>query len=632
MKKPKLNIRSGKSHLISTQKISENEFNIDFESSIKFLSEVLSKLPSGQIHKGKTGVGATSLEIKARRNSIIVEPLKVIASSKSDPHLHLYVGSPTKTHPKNPTVSEIEKYLSNPEIKYKKIICVINSLPKVLNAIPKEKRKDYFLMLDESDSLQYDSGYRMEMNKAYNCFKKHPSDKKCLISATFTKFNDPDLIKFPVYHFNFKKEGRDVFLKHTDNLIGSAHDQIFNLYQSSPEEKIVVAYNNVQKLHDLANFLVLSGVAKERIGILCSANSKEVAMDYYKELTGTQFPTQITLKTSAYFSGFDISEKYHLILPTSPSDFLNILTERKITQIAGRARNGLHSLTIFLHQETNPNPKIYSFQKLKEIAESQIRTLDCIHNNFKHNEFLEGKIKDVFKDLVSRSSFNGFELVDNFGPSPKINYLSIDAILEIQNEIETTYSKIDGLKEMLLSEGHRVEEPMIPSGSNPNIEGASSRENRVKELENIFKNKSQLAPFLYEDSIIKEGIQAFLKFRGHFNVPELKKEILRSLKSSKSFKNFLNKAEFEILSANDPIKASFTNLFPLNETFTKKEIIEKMKTYFSSMSINLDLTTVSVTQELKKRAQVKVVNNQRYQGENARFKIISYSPLGIPKK
>ena len=65
------------------------------------LSDVFSALPNGLVHKTETGMGATTLELKTLRNSIIVEPIIVTACSKvhsfnkeSESRV-LYVGSTT---------------------------------------------------------------------------------------------------------------------------------------------------------------------------------------------------------------------------------------------------------------------------------------------------------------------------------------------------------------------------------------------------------------------------------------------------------------------------------------------------------------------------------------------------------
>jgi hypothetical protein len=43
------------------------------------LNSVLNKLPSGIVYKDETGMGATTLELKTLRHSIIVEPIKITA-------------------------------------------------------------------------------------------------------------------------------------------------------------------------------------------------------------------------------------------------------------------------------------------------------------------------------------------------------------------------------------------------------------------------------------------------------------------------------------------------------------------------------------------------------------------------
>ena len=59
-----------------------------------YLSNHFNQLPYGLIDKSITGLGATTLEMKAKRNSIIVTPTKNLAYSKysKDPKNYLYVG------------------------------------------------------------------------------------------------------------------------------------------------------------------------------------------------------------------------------------------------------------------------------------------------------------------------------------------------------------------------------------------------------------------------------------------------------------------------------------------------------------------------------------------------------------
>ena len=71
-----------------------------------YLSNTIDKLPHGIINKTETGIGATTVELDSKRNSIIVEPLKVTASAKAYKHKALYVGSPTKQFPKKIKITD----------------------------------------------------------------------------------------------------------------------------------------------------------------------------------------------------------------------------------------------------------------------------------------------------------------------------------------------------------------------------------------------------------------------------------------------------------------------------------------------------------------------------------------------
>ena len=61
-------------------KIQVIEFNMEGK---KYLGDVLDSIPFCILNKNRTGVGATTLEIEAKRNSIIVCPNKSLAYSKS---------------------------------------------------------------------------------------------------------------------------------------------------------------------------------------------------------------------------------------------------------------------------------------------------------------------------------------------------------------------------------------------------------------------------------------------------------------------------------------------------------------------------------------------------------------------
>jgi hypothetical protein len=148
-------------HIINKKEIikgKEREVKEFILRSNTYLGKSLFRLPYGIVNKNITGIGGTSLESDAERNSIIVEPLIKIASSKAAiTQNSLYVGSPTNELPKSVSEYDIKSYHLNSSIKYKKNFVVADSLSKVINAIGVDVYNSYFLVLDEIDSFQCDS-------------------------------------------------------------------------------------------------------------------------------------------------------------------------------------------------------------------------------------------------------------------------------------------------------------------------------------------------------------------------------------------------------------------------------------------------------------------------------------------
>lgn len=95
----RLKIKNQKLIVSKTNKPSGIEIVIQRKNKASFqeqtrLLDVFKFHPSGVLYKEETGIGATTLELRSLRNSIIVEPIKITASSKAIGQ-GLYVGSPT---------------------------------------------------------------------------------------------------------------------------------------------------------------------------------------------------------------------------------------------------------------------------------------------------------------------------------------------------------------------------------------------------------------------------------------------------------------------------------------------------------------------------------------------------------
>jgi hypothetical protein len=619
----------------------QNIYTCTFSRSVKYLdSTLLEFLPSGIINKGKTGFGATTFELTSKRNSIIVEPLKITASSKAGP-MHLYVGSETIKHPNKVSNEDIIDYILNEDIEYKKIICVTDSLGRIANILGDEFF-EYFLMVDESDSIQVESKYRPSMNSVYSIFKNHPIDNRCMISATPIHFNDPDLASDLRINFKFEEEkARSIKILETKNHLGVVVDQILSLYKKSTSQRIVFAFNNVNKLLKIAEFLVKNGVAKNEISILCGASSKEKSSDFFQELEEERLPSRIVLKTSAYYSGFDLYEQYHLILAIVTSDYLNILSDKRVTQIAGRARNGLLSETIVLNfsEGKNKSQEGYTLESLKKIAETQIQVYQCIESNFNGNQILKERIKESFDAILNKTKIEGYGLVNLNNEKPRISYLGIDAILEAAEAKTELYSSRKGLLEKLKNSGHHVK--MMEANSGTKISSKiddDELENRRNTIQEVVSG-NYLDSTVYEhyigsrDPYIQKASNAYMEFRNFFKKEDLEKVILEKCDNIKEMNGFIKKARFLIIPDTSNDKVFMKANFPVGTTFSRAEVIARMKSFYETKSLGGMSALVENEKELMKEFRLMVhtkpQRNKKLKGATQRYGIEGYNTLGI---
>jgi len=437
----------------------ENNRNFTLITGTK-LDEVFTQLPSGIFNKTETGIGATTLELRAKRNSIIVEPVKITASSKAMLYPgSLYVGSPTKSHPNKVTDNEIRDYLKNSLVSDKKIIVVADSLRRIIFLL-NAQLDDFFLMIDEADAFQMDSGYRKSMETCLDIYKTFPKHMRALVTATMLPFSDPELEQEHKTCIRYERATkRTIHVAYADNLEGAAVDTILKLMVKFPSDKVMIAYNSVNGCHNIAQHLTEHHkIDKNKIRILCSENSKKMVGDYFHQLDADILPANINLVTSAYFSGFDLLERYHLISISSNRDKIYAsLSEHKLKQIAGRCRKLLFSETIIY--DINPVAKKIPppIEALIIAAEKEVKALDCISANYLSNSVLKHNLEQIRDLIISNTKVEGYQLVRrNNHHEIAVSYFNIDAILEsyrVQNELYNTRSS---LPDFLISEKHII--------------------------------------------------------------------------------------------------------------------------------------------------------------------------------
>ena len=254
------------------------------------LGDFLDRVPFGVLDKTIAGLGATTLELCTQeRDSIIVVPTKSLAYNK---HIwgeinlgddsSMYVGSAMKSIRTSVTPKEIRRYLAIENGKKKKFLVVADSLYKVIEAIGERVYHDYFLMVDEIDTMQSDSPYRPNLEKVIDYYFKFDRENRNCVSATLRQFSNETLSKESYVTTIWENQPtRDITLIHTNFVDDVAICKINELLNQNDENKILIAYNSIDGILNVIG--QLDETVQENCGILCSERSYAKTSDFLGE-------------------------------------------------------------------------------------------------------------------------------------------------------------------------------------------------------------------------------------------------------------------------------------------------------------------------------------------------------------
>lgn len=466
-------IKAGKYYIDDAKKYPRIEIKetnkeaiIYLKSEEKRLSEIFDCIPYGLINKQLTGIGATYLEMHSERNSIIVTPTRTLAYNKTlkEPDKFLYVG--TKLNGRTTSDREIQDYL-NKDIAPKKILVVADSLYKVIRTLVSsgvDVYKEYFLMVDEIDTLQSDNHFRPQLSNVVDYYFKFRQDKRALVSATVKGFSHPKLIEEPYITLTCQNPlKRNINLLYTNNVNHLLSKEIERIAQKYPHEKILIAYNSVQNALRTINQLQPQ-LSKEDFGILCSEASTDEAGSYKSGIENDRLTHRITFMTCAFFAGVDIEDKCHLITVSNMSKGYSLLSINKITQIHGRCRNGILSDIIIFNSSKKPFRYIHNYKdKLRHKAN---KVIDLLKSADKLKEG-DSDIIDLFdrieKVILEKADVRLFfdtpiKLVrKNIDKEMEISYFNVDALYEQMEICSSLYSSKEGLKKQLIKARHDIQ-------------------------------------------------------------------------------------------------------------------------------------------------------------------------------
>ncbi len=620
-----------------------------------YLADVFIETPSGFILKDETGMGATYLELEADRNSIIVEPIKITASSKAYNHGALYVGSGTKYHPEKTTSKEqIKSYLANEQIP-KKIVVVADSLYKVIDAIGPNIYSDYFLLIDEIDSFQLDSTYRKSMEITLDHYKLFGPNNRAMLSATGIDFTDPILSLEPTTFIKYDKpKARNISVITTNkqNLLGVCIDVLERILIENPKDKIFVAFNSIQGSVNLANHFVQTGqLPQEEIKILCSSASSKYVVGYYHELDSDILPGRINFLTSAYFTGFDLKESYHLVSISGNISEVHALSERRLKQIAGRCRTGLLSETVIHDLYDSKKDKVDPTRdSLIEAASIQADAMACNKKHYSKSSVLMEILHEINARMLTFLEDKNLRFVREDKDGHIVtSYLNIDAHLMSIKVRNVLYKTRTALRDKLKTLGNSVTHKVMYSETI--VEKSDSNFNdRNTQVEDIIESLSNCDSEAMIMNILRDGklsslqrtvANEFLKVHSYVDskiMLDLMKEKLINSRDSRSFNLLMQSAVFHIQPEGHIAVDRLNYYFPFEQNkdasspkqrFTKADILQRMRIYLAELGNPAQ--NVTEAKAIRLLNHLRKVNRDTDPKTQVAYHIVSGSnPLKIP--
>ncbi|MCM1720813.1 DEAD/DEAH box helicase [Bacteroides ovatus] len=570
-----------------------------FANKRHLLSDYLTKMPHGIIDKKIPGIGATTLEINSKRNSIIVFPTKALAYGKHSKHPNtLYVGSEIKGESKKVTNQQIQEYLTKDG--HKKLLVVADSLGRLLDLIGKENLKDYFLMVDEIDVLQTDNNFRPQLEKVIDYYLMFPRKNRSLVTATMKDFNNPLLkreCKFSItWTYNAR---RNVRLLHTNNITQTVIEEVI----SHSKDKIFIAYNSILQIQNIIS--TLDEETRKECAILCSEASVKEAGEYFVPKLGDNdtLPARINFATCCYFTGIDIQDSYHLITVSDVRRSHSMLTLDRMTQIHGRCRidNGILSETIIYNtlgyvsiMESMESYTTSLLNKAKKVLKVIESADDIMQGDYTLTD-LFSIVKEAIREKA-QERIAGYELINlirqNVEGKYVPAYLNIDYIIE-RTELYASYFMPETLKEVLSKQVNIISYNSLNYDVSPeqkSIEKSNKdaqnklAESYIQEAINNIKllsttgqlNDNTLLLYIRQSrSKTKIFLERFIKLYKYVDLDSLLYQLweIRS-ENNAAFKNLNNAVMYWALDEEHPFKVAIRRCFTLNKCYSANEIQE----------------------------------------------------------
>ncbi|GHV17747.1 hypothetical protein FACS1894169_13460 [Bacteroidia bacterium] len=542
------------------------------------------------IYKKVTGIGATTLEIKSNRHSIIIEPNTPVIEGKIEKHTNLFgVFEGIQTN-------QIIDYLQNDTIEYKKLMTTPESFEKVKRAFALlniDMYNDYFLLFDESHKLTSEIDFRETIALPMQDFWKFK--ERSLISATITNFNSYPIFK----RHNFKEviiepkyyHALKVNLYSSNNILQDIQHCINNIPENE-NTKVCFFINSIDIIIAVINALNI----KDNSNIYCANQSidKLTRKGLINIFTKISDLNKYNFYTSRFYSAVDIITPYkpHVLVIsdaiTAPQTMIEPLLESR--QIAGRFRNGITSFTHIAGLDKTIQAKKY--KELQEYLEEQRKAY--IQLKTIYNSATEQGVKQVMQEALERVEISKYLEQDN-----SFNYFMTENLLDA----EATKSRYKTWQNFILSYSFDDEFFDIENQYNNTYDWEtnklkiSSKNDRLlrKEIVDIFFNleldkgiETEEQKFVFEE--LKRKDEFIIEICQNFD----KEFIVDKEYKKQSLTLALIKKKTDEKRLSFPVIEAVLQSFKIGISYTEKEIIDTLTKIYTALEINKKIKATDI--------------------------------------
>lgn len=416
------------------------------------LSDVYSIESNTILCKTLTGLGATYSEIKANRDSIIIEPNQPAIISKCKSTVHKednLIGVMQKV-----TVDDVVEYLERTisEKKHVKILSTPESFYKVKQAFEEIEENPYvrcFMLLDECQKYVQDNDYREDITLPIEDFFKF--DNKAMVSATPIIPSDPrferqgfSLVQImPDYEYR-----KNISIIHTNNVLEVLKATLPQILKAQSEPRSICFFiNSTDMIYQLMQKLGIT----EKSAVFCATKSvdklKRKGFKCAYENWDKAHMKQYNFFTSRFYTALDIEleDKPDVIFITEPyfSEYTAIDPTTDVVQAIGRFRNGTSTNTHVV--STRNSFQIRTKEGIREYLQASEHTYKVLQNLYDCATSIETRYAyksalDVlpFKRMMRNGEIDFFA-IDNYTDEELVKsaYNNIDLLLSRYNTSKT---------------------------------------------------------------------------------------------------------------------------------------------------------------------------------------------------